>query len=62
MPDASQHQLDPTTAPSLYDVDILRIARVYAKSLLQAAQKVDKVDLMQQHFDDLFFRTAARPR
>lgn len=46
--------LDPTIAPSVFDIDVLRIARVYAQALLAAAQKADKVDLMQQHFDELF--------
>src|SRR5438046_10041667 len=46
--------LDPTVAPSVFDVDVLRIARVYAQALLKAAQKVDNVDLMQEYFDGLF--------
>jgi F-type H+-transporting ATPase subunit delta len=46
--------LDPTIAPSVFDIDVLRIARVYAAALLKAAQKADKVDLMQEHFDRLF--------
>jgi F-type H+-transporting ATPase subunit delta len=46
--------LDPTIAPSVFDIDVLRIARVYAQALLEAAKKQDKVDLMQQHFDELF--------
>jgi F-type H+-transporting ATPase subunit delta len=46
--------LDPTIAPSVFDIDVLRIARVYAEALLKAAQKADKVDLMQDHFDELF--------
>jgi F-type H+-transporting ATPase subunit delta len=54
MHDASRSDLDPTVAPSVFDVDVLRVARVYAQSLLQAAQKANKVDLMQEHIDDLF--------
>jgi len=54
MPDASRSDLDPTVAPSVFDVDVLRVARVYAQSLLQAAQKANKVDLMQEHIDELF--------
>jgi F-type H+-transporting ATPase subunit delta len=46
--------LDPTIAPSVFDIDVLTIARVYAAALLQTARKSDKVDLMQQHFDELF--------
>ena len=46
--------LDPTIAPSVFDIDVLRIARVYAAALLKAAQKTDKVDRMQEHFDELF--------
>jgi F-type H+-transporting ATPase subunit delta len=45
--------LDPTIAPSVFDIDVLRVARVYASALLQSARKVDKVDLMQDHFDEL---------
>lgn len=47
------HDLDPTRAPSVFDVDELRIARVYAKALLQAAIKADKVDDYQEGFDTL---------
>ena len=50
----SPTELDPTVAPSVFDIDVLRIARVYAGALLRAAQKADKVDLMQEHFDQLF--------
>lgn len=46
--------LDPTIAPSVFDIDVLRIARVYAAALLNAAKEADKVDLMQEHFDKLF--------
>jgi F-type H+-transporting ATPase subunit delta len=46
--------LDPTIAPSVFDIDVLRIARVYAGALLNAAKSADKVDLMQEHFDALF--------
>jgi F-type H+-transporting ATPase subunit delta len=54
MPNAGASDLDPTKAPSVFDIDVLRVARVYAAALLKAAQKADKVDLIQQHFDDLF--------
>lgn len=47
------HDLDPTRAPSVFDVDVLRVARVYAKALLNAAVKVGKVDEYQQGFDTL---------
>jgi len=46
--------LDPTIAPSVFDIDVLTIARVYATALLQTARKSDKVDLMQEHLDELF--------
>jgi F-type H+-transporting ATPase subunit delta len=47
------HDLDPTRAPSVFDVDVLRVARVYAEALLKAAIKVGKVDEYQQGFDTL---------
>lgn len=47
------HDLDPTRAPSVFDVDALRIARVYARALLLAAIKLDKVDDYQEGFDTL---------
>jgi F-type H+-transporting ATPase subunit delta len=48
------HDLDPTRAPSVFDVDVLRIARVYAAALFGAAEKVGKADEFQQTFDTLF--------
>jgi len=48
------HDLDPTRAPSVFDVDVLRIARVYADALFRAARKVNKVDDLQEAFDQLF--------
>src|SRR5947209_16413459 len=54
MPNAGPSNLDPTKAATVFDIDVLRVARVYAKALLNAAQKADKIDLIQQHFDDLF--------
>src|SRR5947209_12649781 len=58
---ASRADLDPTIAPSVFDVDVLRVARVYAHALLKAAQKVGKIDLMQEHFDGLFATTQRHP-
>jgi F-type H+-transporting ATPase subunit delta len=49
--------LDPTIAPSVFDIDVLRIARVYAAALLKVAQKQNVVDLIQEHFDQLFGTT-----
>lgn len=46
--------LDPTIAPSVFDIDVLRLARVYAAALLKNAQKKDVVDLIQEHFDQIF--------
>jgi F-type H+-transporting ATPase subunit delta len=42
--------LDPTQAPSVFDIDVLRVARVYAEALFNAADKADKIDLMWDHF------------
>jgi len=61
MPNAGASDLDPTKAPSVFDIDVLRVARVYATALLRAAQKADKVDLIQQHFDDLFGHSQPHP-
>jgi F-type H+-transporting ATPase subunit delta len=36
--------LDPTRAPSVFDIGVLRVARVYAEALLNAAEKVGRVD------------------
>lgn len=47
------HDLDPTRAPSVFDVDVLRIARVYAQALLRAAIKANKIDEFQESFDSL---------
>lgn len=47
------HDLDPTRAPSVFDVDVLRIAKVYAAALLNAAIKNNTVDNHQQSFDTL---------
>lgn len=46
--------LDPTIAPSVFDIDVLRLARIYAAALLKNAQKKNNVDQIQEHFDDLF--------
>lgn len=53
--------LDPTVAPSVFDVDVLRVARVYAQALIQAAERAGKVDLMQEHFDELFPQRLRHP-
>src|SRR4051812_30450737 len=45
--------LDPTRAPSVFDIDVLRIAKVYADALLQAAAKKNLVDDFQEAFDSL---------
>ncbi len=47
------HDLDPTRAPSVFDVDVLRIARVYAHALLRAAIKANRIDEFQESFDSL---------
>src|SRR5436309_1653747 len=50
---ADAHDLDPTRAPSVFDIDVLRIARVYAEALLKAAQPKGLVDQLQESFDSL---------
>jgi F-type H+-transporting ATPase subunit delta len=50
---ADAHDLDPTRAPSVFDIDVLRIARVYAAALLKAAEAEGVVDELQQSFDTL---------
>src|SRR5262245_50143689 len=45
--------LDPTRAPSVFDIDVLRIARVYAAALLKAAEPMGLVDQLQESFDSL---------
>jgi F-type H+-transporting ATPase subunit delta len=45
--------LDPTRAPSVFDIDVLRIARVYAAALLKSAQPKGVVDALQESFDSL---------
>ena len=50
---ADAHDLDPTRAPSVFDIDVLRIARVYAAALLKAADPKGLVDQLQQSFDTL---------
>jgi F-type H+-transporting ATPase subunit delta len=49
------HDLDPTRAHRVFDVDVLRLAKVYAKALLNAALKVhpNQVDALQESFDSL---------
>ncbi|HTK77242.1 MAG TPA: hypothetical protein VL371_18395, partial [Gemmataceae bacterium] len=50
---ADAHDLDPTRAPSVFDIDVLRIARVYAASLLKAAESKGLIDQLQESFDTL---------
>ena len=50
---ADAHDLDPTRAPSVFDIDVLRLARVYAAALLKAAEPKGQVDEIQQSFDTL---------
>ena len=50
---ADPQDLDPTRAPSVFDIDVLRLARVYADSLLRAAQPRGLVDQLQEEFDSL---------
>jgi F-type H+-transporting ATPase subunit delta len=45
--------LDPTQAPSVFDIDVLRVARVYAAALMSAAEQAGKVDLIWDHFISL---------
>src|SRR5262245_61442442 len=50
---ADAQDIDPTRAPSVFDIDVLRLARVYAAALLKAAQPKGVVDEIQQSFDTL---------
>jgi F-type H+-transporting ATPase subunit delta len=50
MPREAASDLDPTQAASVFDIDVLRIARVYAEALFNAADKAGKVDLMWDTF------------
>jgi F-type H+-transporting ATPase subunit delta len=50
---ADIRDLDPTRAPSVFDIDVLRIAKVYAEALLLAATKKNLVDDFQEAFDTL---------
>jgi F-type H+-transporting ATPase subunit delta len=45
--------LDATHAASVFDIDALRVARVYATALLDAAEKAGKSDLIWDHFTTL---------
>jgi F-type H+-transporting ATPase subunit delta len=42
--------LDPTQAASVFDIDALRVGKVYATALLDAATAAGKADLMWEHF------------
>src|SRR3712207_5852116 len=42
--------LDPSRAPSVFDIDVLRIARVYAEALLSAAEKQGKAEAVWDDF------------
>jgi F-type H+-transporting ATPase subunit delta len=52
--------LDPTQAATVFDIDVLRVARVYAEALFNAAEKADKVELMWEHFVALVGRPLRR--
>src|SRR5438046_1884992 len=45
--------LDPTVAPSVFDSDVLRLARIYAEALLTAAEKAGKADAIWADFVSL---------
>jgi F-type H+-transporting ATPase subunit delta len=53
MPNATAHDFDPTRAPSVFDIDVLGVARVYAEALLRAADKKGVADELQESFDAL---------
>jgi ATP synthase F1 delta subunit len=53
MHEAGVADLDPTRAPSVFDVDVLKIARVYAAALLRSAKAQGLVDPLQESFDSL---------
>jgi F-type H+-transporting ATPase subunit delta len=52
--------LDPTQAPTVFDIDVLRVARVYAEALFNAAVKADKVDAIWEQFVALVGRPLRR--
>jgi F-type H+-transporting ATPase subunit delta len=43
MPKGVVPDLDPTRPPSVFDIDVLRVARVYAEALLNGAEKEGNV-------------------
>ncbi|MFL5328915.1 MAG: ATP synthase F1 subunit delta [Gemmataceae bacterium] len=45
--------LDPSRAPSVFDIDVLRVAKVYADALLRAAAPKKVEDQFQVVFDSL---------
>lgn len=52
--------LDPTQAPTVFDIDVLRVARVYAEAVFNAAVKADKVDAVWEQFVALVGRPLRR--
>src|SRR4051812_15965844 len=52
--------LDPARAPTVFDIDLVRVARVYAEALLDAAEKQGKVDDIGDELAALTARPARR--
>jgi F-type H+-transporting ATPase subunit delta len=50
MPKGAVPDLDPTRPPSVFDIDVLRVARVYAEALLNPAEKAGTVDEIWDQF------------
>jgi F-type H+-transporting ATPase subunit delta len=50
MPKGVVPDLDPTRPPSVFDIDVLRVARVYAEALLNGAEKAGAVDEIWDQF------------
>jgi len=60
MPKGTAADLDPTQAASVFDIDVLRVARVYAEALFDAADKAGKIDAMWDTFVALVGRPLRR--
>ena len=58
MPKESASDLDPTQAGTVFDIDALRVARVYAEALFNAADKagMDYYDFIQRLVDEAMAR------
>src|SRR5581483_6272065 len=46
MPNGDIPEIDQAHFPSVFDIDVVRVARVYAEALLHAAERAGKVDVV----------------